>query len=125
MNHTQKQSLLHDHEGNYFLVPFILVTSLFFFWGVANNMTDTLLAAFKNIMEMTDFQTSFIQLAFYGAYAVFAIPAALIIRKFNFKTGIIVGLAMYAIGTFLFYPAAQLSSYAFYRDWEKIGRAHV
>lgn len=114
MNHTQKQSLLHDHEGNYFLVPFILVTSLFFFWGVANNMTDTLLAAFKNIMEMTDFQTSFIQLAFYGAYAVFAIPAALIIRKFNFKTGIIVGLAMYAGGTFLFYPAAQLSSYGFY-----------
>ena len=91
MNRTQKQSLLHDHEGNYFLVPFILVTSLFFFWGVANNMTDTLLAAFKNIMEMTDFQTSFIQLAFYGAYAVFAIPAALLIRRFNFKIGIIVG----------------------------------
>ena len=114
MNRTQKQSLLHDNEGNYFLVPFILVTSLFFFWGVANNMTDTLLATFKNIMEMTDFQTSFIQLAFYGAYAIFAIPAALLIRKFNFKTGIIVGLAMYAIGTFLFYPAAQLSSYGFY-----------
>lgn len=114
MNTIKKQSLLHGTDGKYYLIPFILVTSLFFFWGVANNMTDTLLAAFKNIMKMTDFETSFIQMAFYGSYAVFAIPAALLIRKFNFKTGIIVGLAMYAAGTFLFFPAAQLSSYGFY-----------
>jgi MFS transporter, FHS family, L-fucose permease len=111
---TTKTSLLKGADGTNYLIPFILVTSLFFFWGVANNMTDTLLAAFKNIMEMTDFQTSFIQIAFYGSYAVFAIPAALLIRKFNFKTGIIVGLAMYAAGTFLFYPASQMASYGFY-----------
>jgi FHS family L-fucose permease-like MFS transporter len=109
-----KISLLKGKDGTNYLIPFVLVTSLFFFWGVANNMTDTLLAAFKNIMEMTDFQTSFIQIAFYGSYAVFAIPAALLIRKFNFKTGIIVGLAMYALGTFLFFPASQLASYGFY-----------
>ncbi|NDP23131.1 MAG: L-fucose:H+ symporter permease [Paludibacter sp.] len=114
MNNTTKTTLLKDADGRNYLVPFILVTSLFFFWGVANNMTDTLLAAFKNIMEMNDFQTSFIQIAFYGSYAVFAIPAALLIRKFNFKTGIIVGLTMYSIGTFLFYPASQLASYGFY-----------
>jgi len=107
-------SLLRGADGRNYLVPFILVTSLFFFWGVANNMTDTLLAAFKNIMEMTDFQTSFIQLAFYGSYAVFAIPAALLIRKYNFKSGIVVGLALYALGTFLFYPASQWHSYGFY-----------
>jgi AraC-like DNA-binding protein len=65
-------------------------------------------------MNMTDFQTSFIQIAFYGSYAVFAIPAALLIRRFNFKIGILVGLALYASGTFLFYPAGQLSSYGFY-----------
>lgn len=106
--------LLKGADGRNYLVPFILVTSLFFFWGVANNMTDTLLAAFKNILEMTDFQTSFIQLAFYGSYAVFAIPAALLIRKYNFKSGIVVGLALYALGTFLFYPASQLNSYGFY-----------
>lgn len=106
--------LLKGADGRHYLVPFILVTSLFFFWGVANNMTDTLLAAFKNILEMTDFQTSFIQLAFYGSYAVFAIPAALLIRKFNYKSGILVGLGMYALGTFLFYPASQLHSYGFY-----------
>jgi len=114
MNNATKTSLLKGADGTNFLVPFILVTSLFFFWGIANNMTDTLLAAFKNIMKMNDFQTSFIQIAFYGSYAVFAIPAALLIRKFNFKTGIIVGLAMYALGTFLFYPASQMVSYGFY-----------
>ncbi len=107
-------SLLKGADGRNYLIPFILVTSLFFFWGVANNMTDTLLAAFKNILVMTDFQTSFIQMAFYGSYAVFAIPAALLIRKFNYKSGILVGLGMYALGTFLFFPASQLNSYGFY-----------
>jgi len=114
MNNTKTDSLFVSKDGVNYLVPFILVTSLFFFWGVANNMTDTLLAAFKNILEMNDFQTSFIQMAFYGSYAVFAIPAALLIRKFDFKTGILVGLALYITGTFLFYPASQLASYGFY-----------
>lgn len=114
MKNTQKMALLKGADGTYYLIPFILVTSLFFFWGVANNMTDTLLAAFKNILNMTDFQTSFIQMAFYGSYACFAIPAALLIRKFTFKMGIIVGLALYSIGTFLFYPAGQASSFTFY-----------
>jgi len=114
MNQTSKTSLFKGKDGMNYLVPFILVTCLFFFWGVANNMTDTLLAAFKNIMKMNDFQTSFIQMAFYGSYACFAIPAALLIRKYNFKTGIIFGLILYAAGTFLFYPASQFGSYAFY-----------
>lgn len=114
MESTAKQGLLHDEKGKYYLIPFILVTSLFFFWGVANNMTDTLLSAFKNIMEMSDFQTSFIQMAFYGSYACFAIPAALLIRRYTFKHGIIIGLGLYALGTFLFYPASQMASYGFY-----------
>ncbi|OIP83841.1 MAG: L-fucose:H+ symporter permease [Porphyromonadaceae bacterium CG2_30_38_12] len=114
MEKTQKLSLLRGTDGTNYLIPFILVTSLFFFWGLANNMTDTLLSAFKNILEMTDFQTSFIQMAFYGSYACFALPAAFLIRKYTFKVGIIVGLALYALGTFLFYPAGQASSYSFY-----------
>ena len=109
-----KTSLLKGADGRNYLVPFVLVTSLFFFWGVANNMTDTLLAAFKNIMVISDFQTSFIQMAFYGSYACFAIPAALLIRKYSFKAGIVIGLALYATGTFLFYPASQMASYGFY-----------
>lgn len=107
-------SLLKGADGRNYLIPFILVTSLFFFWGVANNMTDTLLSAFKNILVMTDFQTSFIQMAFYGSYAFFAIPAALLIRKYTFKHGIVIGLSLYALGTFLFYPASQMASYGFY-----------
>lgn len=97
-----------------YLLPFVLVTSLFFFWGIANNMTDTLLAAFKRIMSMTDTQTSLIQFSFYGAYAVLALPAALFIRRYSFKSGIVLGLFMYALGAILFLPASKAASYTFY-----------
>lgn len=97
-----------------YLVPFLLVTSLFLLWGLANNMTDTLLAAFKNIMDMSDTETSLIQFAFYGSYFCFALPAALYIRKKSYKSGIILGLFMYAIGAMLFFPAAMVESYIFY-----------
>ena len=97
-----------------YLLPFILVTSLFALWGLANNMTDTLLAAFKKIMQMSDTQTSFIQMAFYGAYFCVALPAALFIRKYSYKKGVILGLLLYAAGAILFLPAASTASYAFY-----------
>lgn len=97
-----------------FFIPFVLVTSLFALWGLANNMTDTLLAAFRKIMQMSDTQTSFIQMAFYGAYFCIALPAALYIRKHSYKSGVILGLVMYASGAMLFLPAAEAESYAFY-----------
>ena len=97
-----------------YLLPFILVTSLFALWGLANNMTDTLLAAFRKIMQMSDAQTSLIQMAFYGAYFCLALPAALFIRRYSFKSGIILGLCLYAAGAMLFLPAAEMESYAFY-----------
>lgn len=97
-----------------YILPFVLVTSLFLLWGLANNMTDTLLAAFKRIMDMSDTQTSLIQFAFYGSYFCFALPAALFIRKKSFKAGIILGLLLYATGAILFYPAEKVASYAFY-----------
>ena len=97
-----------------YLVPFVLVTSMFMLWGLANNMTDTLLAAFKKIMKMSDTQTSFIQMAFYGAYFCVALPAALFIRKYSFKRGVILGLVLYSAGAILFLPAARVGSYAFY-----------
>ena len=100
-------------EKRYWL-PFALVTSLFFLWGLANNMTDTLLSAFKRIMSMSDTQTSLIQLAFYGAYFCVAFPAALFIRKHSFKAGVILGLCLYAFGAMLFLPAAKVASYGFY-----------
>ncbi len=93
------------------LLPFILITSLFFAWGLANNMTDTLLAAFKKIMSMTDLQTSWVQMAFYGAYFCLALPAALIIRRYTYKRGILIGLAMFIGGSLLFFPASRTMVY--------------
>ncbi len=97
------------HPGN--LLPFILVTSLFLMWGLANNMTDTLLAAFKKIMSMTDFQTSWIQIAFYGSYFLLALPAAIFIKKFTYKAGILMGLGLFVGGALLFLPASHTQVY--------------
>ena len=94
------------------LLAFVLITSLFFMWGLANNMTDTLLAAFKRILSLTDFQTSFVQSAFYGAYFCLAIPAALLIKKFSYKTGILIGLGLFILGSLLFYPASLTIEYS-------------
>lgn len=96
------------------LLPFALVSILFLLWGLANNMTDTLLAAFKKVMQMSDSQTSLIQFAFYGSYFCFALPAALFVKKISYKAGIILGLMLYAGGAILFLPAAKAESYLFY-----------
>ncbi len=101
----------HSVVEKKYLIPFILVTSMFFLWGLANNMTDTLLAAFRRIMSMSDFQTSLIQVAFYGSYFCLALPAALFIRKFSYKSGILLGLGFFIAGALLFYPASQTMVY--------------
>jgi FHS family L-fucose permease-like MFS transporter len=107
---TNKESLLRYQDKNFFL-PFILLTTLFFMWGLANNMTDTLLAAFKKIMSMSDFQTSWIQIAFYGSYFCLALPAAYFIKKYTYKAGVLLGLGMFIIGALLFYPASKTQVY--------------
>ena len=90
--------------------PFILLTSLFFAWAVPNNLTDTMLAAFKRIMSLTDTKTAWIQVSCYLlGYGFFAIPGALFIKRFTYKSGVMLGLGMYATGAFLFYPAMILS----------------
>lgn len=96
------------------LLAFALITSLFFLWGLAHNLTDTLLAAFKRIMSLSDFQTSWIQIAFYGSYFSLAIPAAIFIKRFTYKAGVLLGLAMYAVGALLFYPASISLQYGFF-----------
>src|SRR5690606_34190287 len=103
-----EKSFLARHDN---ILPLVLVTSLFFFWGVANNMTDTLLSAFKRIMSMTDFQTSWIQVAFYGSYFCLAIPAAIYIKKYTYKSGVLLGLGLFAFGSLMFYPASFTMSY--------------
>jgi MFS transporter, FHS family, L-fucose permease len=94
------------------LLGFCLIVSCFAAWGLAVTMTDTLLAAFKKIMSMTDFQTSWIQIAFFGAYAVLALPAALFIRKFSYKSGVLLGLGLFIAGSLLFYPASLTMQYS-------------
>lgn len=96
-------------SGNTF--AFILITSLFLLWGLANNMTDTLLAAFKRIMSMSDFQTSWIQMAFYGSYFCLALPAAIFIKKYTYKAGVLLGLGLFALGALLFYPSSITMTY--------------
>ncbi|MDO9581212.1 MAG: L-fucose:H+ symporter permease [Bacteroidales bacterium] len=94
------------------LIPFILITSLFLLWGLANNMTDTLLAAFKRIMSMTDARTSLIQISCYGlGYFIFALPAAIYIKRFSYKSGVLLGLGLYIIGCLMFFPAAMTGNY--------------
>jgi len=109
---TKTKVSLFKVNGNNYTIPFILLTTLFLMWGLANNMTDTLLAAFKKIMSMTDFQTSWIQLAFYGSYFLLALPAALFIKRFTYKSGVLLGLGMFIAGSLLFYPASNTQQYS-------------
>jgi FHS family L-fucose permease-like MFS transporter len=91
-------------------LPFILLTSLFFAWAIPNNLTDTMLAAFKRIMSLTDTKTAWIQVSCYLlGYGCFAIPGALFIKKYTYKYGVMLGLGLYALGAFLFYPAMLTS----------------
>ncbi|MCE4564728.1 L-fucose:H+ symporter permease [Maribellus sp. CM-23] len=93
------------------LWPFILLTSLFFAWAVPNNLTDTMLAAFKRIMSLSDTKTAWIQVACYLiGYGCFAIPGALFIKRFSYKSGVMLGLGLYASGAFLFYPAMLIAN---------------
>ncbi|MCG8449509.1 MAG: L-fucose:H+ symporter permease [Pirellulales bacterium] len=97
-----------------YLYPFALVTTLFALWGFANDVTNPLVKAFKDIFLISNFESSLVQFAFYGGYAIMAIPAALVIRKFSFKAGIISGLALYATGALLFIPASLSMQFYFF-----------
>lgn len=94
-----------------YLYPFILVTTLFALWGFANQYTDPMVKAFGDIFLISGWRSSLVQFAFYGGYATMAFPAAFIIRKYSFKTGILIGLVLYAVGAFLTIPAAYLVTF--------------
>ena len=97
-----------------YLATFIIITALFALWGFANDITNPMVAAFQTVMELSAFQASWVQCAFYGGYATMAIPAALFIRKFSYKSGILLGLGLYATGAFLFIPAASMQNFLFF-----------
>ncbi|MEM9143947.1 MAG: L-fucose:H+ symporter permease [Bacteroidota bacterium] len=93
------------------LIPFIAVTSLFFLWGFPNDLTNPMVEVFKNVLDISNVKASYVQLAFYGGYGTMAIPAALYIRKYSYKSGIVLGLFLFALGTLMMYPSAQWVNY--------------
>ncbi len=95
-----------------YLVPFILITSCFAFWGLANDITNPMVKAFSKIFLMNTVQGSLVQVAFYGGYFAMAFPAAIFIRRYTYKAGILVGLGLYATGALLFIPASAIGVYA-------------
>ena len=97
-----------------YAVTFILITALFALWGFANDITNPMVAAFQTLMELPAAKASMVQFAFYGGYATMAIPAALFIRRYSYKSGILLGLALYAVGAFLFIPAAEYQEFTFF-----------
>ena len=109
MNKT-KQSILHK-DGVSYILPFILVTSCFALWGFANDITNPMVKAFSKIFRMSVTDGALVQVAFYGGYFAMAFPAAIFIRKYSYKAGILLGLGLYASGAFLFYPDMLSGSY--------------
>jgi FHS family L-fucose permease-like MFS transporter len=96
------------------MLPFFLVTALFLFWGIPSNMNDILIKQFMKSFEITRFRAGLIQSAFYMGYFLLAVPAALVMKRFGYKTGLVIGLFLYSAGTFLFYPAAMVQKYGFF-----------
>jgi FHS family L-fucose permease-like MFS transporter len=99
---------------NPYLAPLILVTSLFFLWGLAYGLLDVLNKHFQESLSITKTRSTLLQGAYFGAYFIVALPAALFMKRFGYKKGIIVGLLLYAVGAFLFYPSAQRSDFNFF-----------
>jgi len=103
----------HDHAlfARRYLWPFILVTSLFFLWGIAHNLNDVLIRQFMKSFEITRFKAGLVQSAFYMGYFVLSMPAAFLMRRYGYKSGLVMGLLLYAFGTLLFWPAAIMAQY--------------
>ena len=95
-------------------LPFVLIVSCFAAWGAAANLTDVLVGVFRRIFDMSNFQSSLVQFAYYGAYFTLAIPAAFINRRFGYKVGVLAGLGLAAVGGLLFIPASQVLVYEFF-----------
>ncbi|MBB1422387.1 L-fucose:H+ symporter permease [Pseudoalteromonas sp. SG43-7] len=108
--HTQKTPLVSKEM----VVPFILLVLCFAAWGAAANMTDPLVKVFSKIFTMSSVQSALVQFSYYGAYFCLAIPAAYINKRFSYKTGVLTGLGMAAMGAFMFYPASQAMTYGFF-----------
>ena len=106
-----KKLLIEGPEGRKYLIPFLLVTSLFFLWGFAHSLLDVLNKHFQEILHISKAESGLVQFSVYGGYFLAALPAGYLINRFGYKKGIVTGLLLYASGAFLFYPAASLQSF--------------
>ncbi|WP_242452509.1 L-fucose:H+ symporter permease [Duncaniella freteri] len=106
----KQDSILRSNGVNY-IVPFVLITSCFALWGFANDITNPMVKAFSKIFRMSVTDGTLIQVAFYGGYFAMAFPAAMFIRKYSYKAGVLLGLGLYGLGAFLFYPAMLTGMY--------------
>ena len=97
--------------GRGMVVLFVALISCFTAWGVAQDLTTPMVAGFKRIFEMSTFQASLVQFAYFGAYFALALPAAFINQRFGYKVGILTGLGLAALGAFAFYPASKIMTY--------------
>ncbi len=107
---TKNNSIL-SKDGVSFLIPFMLITSCFALWGFANDITNPMVKAFSKIFRMSVTDGALVQVAFYGGYFAMAFPAAMFIRKYSYKAGVLMGLGLYAIGALMFFPAKMTGSY--------------
>ena len=110
----KKIGLVRTRDGRSFLVPFILITSLFFLWGVAHSILDVLNKHFQDTMEITRTRSALIQAVVYGGYFVMALPAGRLIRRFGYRTGVLTGLVLYGLGALLFIPGGRIGSFEFF-----------
>ena len=98
-------------KKNNYLIPFILVTFCFALWGFANDITNPMVKAFSKIFRMSVADGALVQMAFYGGYFCMALPAAIFIRKYSYKAGVLMGLGLYAAGALLFFPSKSIGLY--------------
>ena len=103
--------LVKTRDGRNYLVPFLLVTSLFFLWGFAHSILDVLNKFFQNEMHLSKTQSAFIQVVVYGGYFLMALPAGAVIRRWGYRAGVLMGLFLYGIGALLFIPGAEIMAF--------------
>jgi len=108
---NNKKEALFKKDGMNFLWPFVLITTCFALWGFANDVTNPMVKAFSKIFRMSVTDGALVQVAFYGGYFAMAFPAAMFIRRFSYKAGVLLGLGLYAFGAFMFYPAKMTGDY--------------
>src|SRR5882762_1720782 len=111
---STEENLNTNESSKSYLIPFILVTSLFFLWGLANILNSALIAHFQPVFEIRRAQALLVETAFYFGYFTIAIPAGLFIEKYTYKKGILFGLLLYAIGALLFIPAAKMLTFGYF-----------